>query len=101
MTPKSAKRWGWLMGVGENGGKAHARKSILFQLGRTRCPIALKVFAEELCRLKPTATEAVKLIRRWQEWRDSFAAMYIADGGRNITKKFLEQIARDATKRRT
>lgn len=98
--PECAKRFGWLLRLDETGGRICARKSILFQLGRTRCPIALKIFAEDLCRLKPTATEAVTLIRCWQSRRDGLAALYLAEGGRDFSRKRRETIAREATAKR-
>ena len=95
LTPENAKRFGWLLRP--DGKTIYPRKSIMFQLGRIRCPIALEVFAEELNRLKPTATEAIKMIRRWKERRDTLAALHICENPSiKINDKLLERFAREA-----
>lgn len=93
---------GWLLRPKSNG-VACIRWSIMHQLGRTRCPIALKVFAEELCRLKPTATAAVRMIREWQARLDGIAAvrafqMEDRDVDAIDHDELREQIARQAVK---
>ena len=75
---ESTDRWGWLLRV--SSGVSYCRKSIVSQLGRTRQPEAIPIFADELCRLRPTARQAIRLLRRWQERLASMIAMRLARG---------------------
>lgn len=87
------KRWGWLLRT--NG---HCRKSIVSQLGRVRCEIALRIFADRLCELRPKAQEAVQMVRRWNERRDNMLACQIVEGkvSEDEIPNMLEQVARQA-----
>jgi hypothetical protein len=95
----SDPKFAWLLRPDEHG-QTHIRLSISEQLGRTRCPIALKIFAEELCRLRPTASEAISLIRRWRDWQETFAAIhYLKNENIEFTDEQMESIARKTVKR--
>jgi len=83
----------WLLRPDDNG-HMHIRLSISEQLGRTAHPVALRVFAEALCVHKPRAVDAVRLLRRWEDWYQTLAALAIIDH-----KKFtVERLARQAIK---
>jgi hypothetical protein len=70
---RDAERWDWLL-------HTYRRRSIVSQHGRTPDPIAVKVFADRLCELKPCAQVAVALLRGWEERRQETLAMAIIAG---------------------
>jgi hypothetical protein len=92
---EDAERWCWLLRPDKNG-STYCRKSIVSQLGRTRCVHALKVFADRLCDLKPTAQQAVGLLRGWQQRRDDLVASMIFDGVESFTDEELQEAAHQA-----
>lgn len=49
---------------------------VLAELGRIRFTVALKIFADRICKLKPPAKQAVALIR---EWRRTFEYWVVSD----------------------
>jgi hypothetical protein len=64
-----SQRWVWLLRPNRNG-VAEARKSILSELGRVKQDEALKVFADALCERKPTAQDAIRMLRCWRNTFD-------------------------------
>lgn len=62
------KRWGWLLRFDKHG-DPHPRVTMTAQLGRIKCPLAVRIFADRLGELKPATAQALKLIRKWEDWR--------------------------------
>ena len=77
MTPNAA-RWPWLFT--KPGQMVRRRSTIVSQLGRVadRDPQVMEVFADRLCVLKPTAHEAVTMLRGWWARWESVIAIHIA-----------------------
>jgi hypothetical protein len=65
---RDEERFAWLLG--RNGGKSDAepapRNSILSELGRIEDEEDILAVADQLCKLKPKAREAIARIRRWR-----------------------------------
>jgi len=59
-------RWCWLLRP-NSAGVAEPRDTILSELGRVKHDEALKVFADALCERKPTARDAIRMLRRWRD----------------------------------
>ncbi len=69
--------------------------SILYQLGKVKSDIALRVYADRLCELKPPTSKAINLIRDWEENRKQLIAY--RDGEQEFpTAEELNRIARQA-----
>jgi len=87
--PKEAiRRWAWLLRC-DGDGQSHCRKSIMSQLGRMAHLLShlveegkdvevVQVFADRLCELKPTARDAIRLLRDWQARLDGTIWMRFA-----------------------
>ena len=73
-----SQRWVWLLRPNRNG-VAEARRSILSELGRVKRDDALKVFADALCERKPTAQDAIRVLRRWHDWFNALLAMRLGE----------------------
>ncbi len=71
-------RWSWLFGA--KGDNFRLRQTTVAQLGRTRNPEAMAVFADRLCQLKPRTADAVKMLRGWEDSWQSIAAVSIVRG---------------------
>lgn len=91
VTPATAEKVGWLLRPDADG-HVHPRRSIMYQLGRIRHPEVLKIFAEHLCVIKPTAQDAMWLIRRWHEDCQSALAVTLVRNG-TVTDDNAKQIA--------
>jgi hypothetical protein len=92
--PDIAKRWGWLLRPNPSGAP-HVRRAISYQLGHTKCDVALRVFADRLCELKPTAQTAIKFLRCWQEWFDGMvtARAYYGEIVNDTVRQELAELA--------
>ena len=86
-------RWSWLLRP--SSGQTYPRKSIVSQLGRVRCPIAIKTFAGRLCELKPTARDAITALRRWEKLRVRMLGSR-THGGLPPSESLLTKLARRA-----
>jgi hypothetical protein len=98
VTPETAKRLGWLLRP-DASGVTHVRKSIMYQLGRTKNKTALCIFAERVCEMKPTAQAAIRMLQRWQQTFEGMLACYVFSGD-DITEDLVREAAKRATKLR-
>lgn len=90
-TPESKTRWPWFFAGPD-------RYSIMCQLGRTKHPEAVKAFADRLCVLKPKAGDGIRMIRRWQSWFDTWAALAVIEGD-PVDEAAMAELARKAARR--
>ncbi len=76
VTQAAHARWPWLFGppnvrwIGLEDGSIRKRRTILAALGRCD-PALMPEFADRLCKLKPTVTEAIRLVRVWRKEAES------------------------------
>jgi hypothetical protein len=96
-SPKLLKRWAWLLRP--DGRNLYPRKTIISQLGRIEDEHARGIFADRLCELKPTAREALRLLRLWEGNRQFLADL--GHRGAVPDKKALEAEARLACRETT
>jgi hypothetical protein len=72
---------------------------LLAALGRIKDDVALRIFAERVCELKRPVKESIRLVRQWDNRRQSIAAMAIIDGeldgaSQSEVDQYLEDVAR-------
>jgi hypothetical protein len=74
---KNHRRYAWLI---QEFGEHFKRKQLIVAIGRVRNQAAARIFARELCRLKPTVRDGERLVRCWWDWFEGCIAMRIMRG---------------------